>query len=127
MKILALAAVASTVMGLVLILCSVQVGETLLISGMSTLAFVAFMLAHIFPCPYMIDDEDYARGTYPMWNFSMRLTGWSLAIGIMGLLFWLMHWPGGIMMLIIGGGALACSGIAWLFLFHLKRKSNNKS
>jgi len=94
MKNLALMAVVLTLVALVLKLRGVQVGDTLLIVGMGTLSIVALFLGWLFPCP----DE---RGG-GLWKFAMTLTGISLTVVIIGLLFRLMHWPGGITMLIAG-------------------------
>ena len=126
MKKLALAAAVFSVAGLILKLCSVQVGGTFLIMGMGTMAIVAFMLGHLFPCPYSIEDEGYVGGLQTVWKFAMTLTGYSAAIVLIALLFILMHWYGGRQMLFLGGGSLAVSGIAWLYFCHLRKKSNNQ-
>ena len=126
MKKLALVYAVLTLVGLLMKLRGMSGGNTLLIIGMSTLAFVAFFLGGLFPCPYSIEDDNYVGGMQPIWKFAMTLTGWSLAVGLMGLLFTMMHWPGGMRMLIAGGGALAGGCIAWLFYFNLKKKSNNQ-
>ena len=127
MKKLALFSAVITVTGLVLKLCEVQVGETLLITGMSSLALVSFMLGWIFPCPYSVEDEGYVGGMCPIWNFAMMMTGFSLAVGLEGLLFRLLHWPGGVKMLLLGGGSLVVCGIAWLYFLYFKKKSNKQS
>ena len=113
MKKLALMAVVLTLVALVLKLRGLQQGNTLLIIGMGTLSIVALFLGWLFPCP----DE---RGG-GLWKFAMTLTGISLTVVIIGLLFRLMHWPGGITMLIAGAVAFVVSAIAWLLYFRNRK------
>ena len=114
MKKLALMAAVLTLVALVLKLRGLQQGNTLLIVGMGTLSIVALFLGRLFPCP----DE---RG-HGLWKFAMLLTGFSLAVAIMGLLFKIMHWPGGGTNLIVGIVGLSISAIAW-FLYFRSRKN----
>ena len=114
MKKLALMAAVLTLVALVLKLRGLQQGNTLLIVGMGTLSIVALFLGRLFPCP----DE---RG-HGLWKFAMLLTGFSLAVAIMGLLFKIMHWPGGNTNLIVGIVGLSISAIAW-FLYFRNRKN----
>ncbi len=113
-KRLALMAAVLTLVALVLKLRGMQIGNTLLIVGMATLSIFAFFLGWLFPCP----DERGSR----LWKLSMLLTGFSLAVVIIGILFRIMHWPGGITMLIAGLGGLAVSAVAW-FLYFQNRKN----
>ena len=110
---LALMAVVLTLVAVVLKLRGVQQGNTLLIVGMGTLSIVAFFLGWLFPCP----DERGGR----LWRFALILTGFSLAVVIIGLLFRLMQWPGGHAMLIAGVGSLAICAVAWLLYFINRR------
>ena len=113
MKRLALMAAVLTLVAVVLKLCGVQVGNTLLIVGMGSLSIVVLFLGWLFPCP----DK---RGS-GLWILAMTLTGFSLAVAIIGLLFRMMHWPGGFTMLIAGIVGLAISAIAWLLYFHSRK------
>ena len=126
MKKLALMAAVCTLGGLLLKLFVMPGGAPLLTMGCGTLAVVAFMLGWLFPYPYSTEDEDYFKGLMPIWNFSMTCTGFALSMGLMGLLFLLMHWPGGRQLLLLTAITLAACGIAWLYYFHLKKKSNNQ-
>ncbi len=103
-----------TVAGSVMKLSGVQTGETLLITGAGILSVVSIFLGRIFPCPFHVGEA--------LWKFSMTLTGYASAVVIMGLLFVVMHWPGGIRMLILGLGLLAICAVAWLFFLHHYRK-----
>lgn len=103
-----------TVVGSVMKLSGVQTGVTLLIAGAGTLSIVSIFLGRIFPCPFHVGEA--------LWKFSMTLTGYASAVVIMGLLFVVMHWPGGIRMLILGLGSLAICAVAWLFFLHHYRK-----
>ena len=55
----------------------------------------------------------------------MTLTGFALAVTIMGLLFVIMHWPGGDKMLVIGVGTLVICAISWLFFLRYYRKNRD--
>ena len=114
---LAIIGATATMVGLLLRFLGLKGGSPALIVGISVLSVVAFMLGSIFPCPHSIEDDNYVGGMQPIWKFAMTLTGWSLAVLLMGLLFTLMHWPGGMRMLIIGGGSLVVGSIAWLYYF----------
>ena len=103
-----------TVVGSVMKLSGVQTGVTLLIAGAGILSIVSIFLGRIFPCPFHVGEA--------LWKFSMTLTGYASAVVIMGLLFVVMHWPGGIRMLILGLGSLAICAVAWLFFLHHYRK-----
>ena len=106
-----------TVAGSVMKLSGVQTGVTLLIAGAGTLSVVSIFLGRIFPCPFHVGEA--------LWKFSMTLTGYASAVVIMGLLFVVMHWPGGIRMLILGLGSLAICAVAWLFFLRHYRKNRD--
>ncbi len=55
----------------------------------------------------------------------MTLTGFALAVTIIGLLFLLMHWPGGNRMLMIGIGTLVICALSWLFFLRHYRKNRD--
>ncbi|MBP5548825.1 MAG: hypothetical protein J6X58_08060 [Bacteroidales bacterium] len=119
MKTLALIGVAGTVVGVVLKLLVVHTGDSLLITGMGTLALVAFFLGSIFPCPYLCG--------MAIWKFAMTLTGYASAAAIVGLLFMIMHWSGGNSLLIVGLGTLVVCAIAWLwYLRYYKKHSDDQ-
>ena len=106
-----------TVAGSVMKLSGVQTGVTLLIAGAGTLSVVSIFLGRIFPCPFHVGEA--------LWKFSMTLTGYASAVVIMGLLFVVMHWPGGIRMLMIGIGTLVICAISWLFFLRYYRKNRD--
>ena len=119
MRRLAVTAMLMIVAGAVLKATSMEAGTTLLIMGSGTLAMVALFLGNLFPCPYPCGRA--------LWKFAMTLTGYASAIVIIGLLFLVMHWPGGSSMLILGLVTLAISAIVWLFfLRYYKKNSNNQ-
>ena len=107
-----------TIVGLVLKLAGVPFNFSLFIVGIGTLAVVAFFLDKIFP--YRSSDNNLRLA--PIWNFVMRLSGYTLAVLLMGLLFVMFHWPGGKMLLIIGIGSVVGCAIAWLFFFIQRNK-----
>lgn len=114
MKTLAVMGVVLFVVGIVMRLSGVQTGETLLVIGAGTLSIVSFFMGRLFPCPFHVGEL--------LWKFSMTLTGYALAVTILGLLFVIMQWPGGSRMLMIGIGTLVICAIAWLFFLRHYRK-----
>ena len=101
---------------LVLKLAGVHYNDALLTVGFGTLAVVAFFLGQMFPGTYRVGA--------PLWKFAMTLTGYSLAAALIGVLFIIMHWPGGDKMMLIGVGCVAVCAIAWLvyLLYYKKNK-----
>ena len=117
MKKLAIFAGIVTVVGLVMKLCGMQESEMLLVTGMSTLALVAFFCSWI-PSPY--------EGFRGVWAFTMKVTGISLAVTIFGLLCLIMHWPGANLMLIVGISLLILDIPVLIWLFRLIKNHKNE-
>ena len=104
---------------LVLKLAGVHYNDALLTVGFGTLAVVAFFLGQMFPGTYRVGA--------PLWKFAMTLTGYSLAAALIGVLFIIMHWPGGDKMMLIGVGCVAVCAIAWLvYLLYYKKNKNTQ-
>ena len=107
--------------GLVLTLAGVHFNNALLIVGFGTLAIVAYLLGKIFPQPIKGLDTDSPH-LLNIWQFTMRLTGYALAVTLIGLLFVLQHWPGGKTMLYVGVlSLLVCLG-SWLYYVIQRNK-----
>lgn len=103
----------------VLKLAGVHYNDALLTVGFGTLAVVAFFLGQMFPGTYRVGA--------PLWKFAMTLTGYSLAAALIGVLFIIMHWPGGDKMMLIGVGCVAVCAIAWLvYLLYYKKNKDNQ-
>jgi peptidoglycan/LPS O-acetylase OafA/YrhL len=104
---------------LVLKLAGVHYNDALLTVGFGTLAVVAFFLGQMFPGTHRVGA--------PLWKFAMTLTGYSLAAALIGVLFIIMHWPGGDKMMLIGVGCVAVCAIAWLvYVLYYKKNKNNQ-
>ena len=104
---------------LVLKLAGVHYNDALLTVGFGTLTVVAFFLGQMFPGTYRVGA--------PLWKFAMTLTGYSLAAALIGVLFIIMHWPGGDKMMILGVGCVAVCAIAWLvYLLYYKKNKDNQ-
>jgi peptidoglycan/LPS O-acetylase OafA/YrhL len=104
---------------LVLELAGVHYNDALLMVGFGTLAIVAFFLGQMFPGTHRVGA--------PLWKFAMTLTGYSLAAALIGVLFIIMHWPGGDKMMLIGVGCVAVCAIAWLvYLLYYKKNKDNQ-
>ena len=123
MKKLALIGLVETVAGLLMHFLKIAGGSVLLILGMGTLAIFAFSLGQLFPYPAS-EEEVVPNGLRPIWKFAMTLSGWSLSILLMGLLFGIMHWPGVETLLYVGLLSLAVSAIVWIYF--IKKKNNNQ-
>ena len=106
---------------LVLKLAGVHYNDALLTVGFGTLAIVAFLLDKIFPTPIKGLDTDSPH-LLNIWQFTMRITGYALAVALIGLLFVLQHWPGGKTMLYVGVlSLLVCLG-SWLYYVIQRNK-----
>ena len=104
---------------LVLKLAGVHYNDALLTVGFGTLAVVAFFLGQMFPGTHRVGA--------PLWKFAMTLTGYSLVAALIGVLFIIMHWPGGDKMMLIGVGCVAVCAIAWLvYLLYYKKNKDNQ-
>ena len=106
----------------VLRFAGVYFNDALYIVGFGTLAIVAFFLGRLFPYPVKDAGAAKEMQLQPIWRFAMTLSGYTLAVLLMGALFALMHWPGGKTMLILGLVALGGCALAWLFFFVLRNK-----
>lgn len=91
----------------------------LLIVGMGMLAVVSFLLPRIFP---QRDDSETEYALRTWWQLALRLSGWGFAVLLMGILFTILHWPGGRMLLVVGGGSVAISLLAWLWYLRRREK-----
>ncbi len=123
MRTVAMAGFACAVVGLLLKMKGVSTGANLLIIGISVLAIVSFFLAQLFPYP-ATEEKEGTESLRPMWMFAMTLTGYALAVALFGLLFLIMHWPGGMVMLTVGVGTLVICALVWLYIIR-KKNSNN--
>ena len=104
---------------LVLKLAGVHYNDALLTVGFGTLTVVAFFLGQMFPGTHRVGA--------PLWKFAMTLTGYSLVAALIGVLFIIMHWPGGDKMMILGVGCVAVCAIAWLvYLLYYKKNKDNQ-
>ena len=114
-RILILMGGAVAVIGVVLKLLSVVGAANLMVAGFGTLAVALLFLNALFP--YKVKDDNLARNMRvgPIWNFAMRSTGMSLAALMIGVLFALLHWPGGKSLLLVGAAALVFSGLIWIY------------
>lgn len=91
----------------------------LLIVGFGMLAVVSFLLPRIFP---QRDDSETEYALRTWWQLALRLSGWGFAMLLMGILFTILHWPGGRMLLVAGGGSVAISLLAWLWYLRRREK-----
>lgn len=112
--------------GLILRLAGVHFNDALFTVAFGTLAIVALFLGRLFPYRSKDGNESADTRLRPIWFFAMRLSGYTLAVLLMGALFALMHWPGGRMILMLGALAAAGCALAWLYFLILKNKHYTK-
>ena len=117
-KSLALFGAVLSVVGLVLKSSGAEVGESLFITGMGTIAVMSLFLGRLFPCP-----SDSAKA---LWVFALTMSGYVATIVILGLLFLVQHWNGAKHILILAAIAAPFCLIAWLYYFYMRNKSNNE-
>ena len=124
------------------VLGNIELGTDLLIIGMGPLAIFAFLHAYRKPKNRFRADvaatdengQEVFESAYPdmtkaqmfftsdaVANFICKLDGWGAAVGIIGLLFWLNHWPGSKNMLVIAVPVLLLTGILHLTRHLLTR------
>ncbi len=106
----------------VLRFAGVHFNDALYIVGFGTLAIVAFFLGRLFPYPAKGSNAAKDMQLQPIWKFAMTLSGYTLAVLLIGALFALMHWSGGKTMLLLGLVAVGGCALAWLFFFVLRNK-----
>ncbi len=94
----------------------------LLVVGMGMLAIVSFLLPAMYP---QRNDSELETAVRVWWLFAIRLTGWGLSVLLLGLLFYVSHWPNSKSMLVIGGGVVAFSLLAWFWYFHNRNTHKN--
>ena len=86
-------------------------GTEALVMGFGVFALFAFLMAYEKPKGLPEEEEETDSQTAEMRNiwqsramllFTQKIWGWGLAVLSIGLLFWLNHWPGGILMFPLG-------------------------
>ena len=91
----------------------------ILMGGAVAVVGVVLKLLSVVGAANLMDvkDDNLARNMRvgPIWNFAMRSTGMSLAALMIGVLFALLHWPGGKSLLLVGAAALVFSGLIWIY------------
>ena len=109
-----------SVVGGVMKLSGIPYGSSLLIMGLTTLALTAYFIVANLPYKPIEKDEDANARLRPIWNFSIKLFGWGLSVLLIGLLFWLHHWPGWIILVIVGAFTTPVGAIL-LLVYHRQR------
>ncbi len=111
--------------GFVLKLLHVPGGSVALILSLSLLSLFYFAASYFLynPTNILIVDGISYKKTDTMKVLLAVLTGMSMPVALIGLLFRLMHWPGAAVMLFVGVVTIAPIAIANLILF-LKRKDD---
>lgn len=114
--------VIASIAGGVMKLSGIQYGDYLLIMGLVTLALTAYLILSNLPYKPIEKDEDANARLRPIWNFSIKLLGWGLSVLLIGFLFWLYHWPGWEILLIVGAITTPIGVITMLFYLHQRNK-----
>ncbi|MCL2413984.1 MAG: hypothetical protein FWC94_01865 [Bacteroidales bacterium] len=101
--------------GLFFLLMDFPGGYILLIKSLSGLAFLYFPFGFYFLCDKNIKRQNLILSVLSGW--------WGLSVVPLGILFKLMHWPGGQNMLFIG---VISAPILLIVIFLLKRKAKEE-
>jgi glycosidase len=62
----------------------------------------------------------------PIWDFSMKVTGWSLAVVLLSVLFLIEGWPGSSTLLLLTGICVVAAGGCWLYYVAQKNQFGNR-
>ncbi|MBO4402735.1 MAG: hypothetical protein J5792_03510 [Bacteroidales bacterium] len=117
-KLLVVLGVIVTVAGGVMKIMSMP-GNMLFICGMVALAMTFYLMAFL---PYRPIEKDEAANDHlrPIWTFSIKIFGSGLSVLLLGILFWVEHWPGGNVLTICGSIA-TFGGVISLLVYRRQR------
>ncbi len=95
--------------------------ELVIMAGSGLLIIFSAFLYALFP--YHAKNDNMAKNMRlePIWDFSMKVTGWSLAVVLLSVLFLIEGWPGSSTLLLLTGIVLVASGGCWLY-YHVQKK-----
>ena len=95
--------------------------ELVIMAGSGLLIIFSAFLYALFP--YHAKNDNMAKNMRlePIWDFSMKVTGWSLAVVLLSVLFLIEGWPGSSTLLLLTGIVLVVAGGCWLY-YHVQKK-----
>lgn len=95
--------------------------ELVIMAGSGLLIIFSAFLYALFP--YHAKNDNMAKNMRlePIWDFSMKVTGWSLAVVLLCVLFLIEGWPGSSTLLLLTGIVLVVAGGCWLY-YHVQKK-----
>lgn len=97
-----------TMAAVVMITKKMPSGSTLLIIGLSMLAWVYFFIGMVSREFFSLNENSFFAG-------SLRISYTALAITMLGILFLFMRWHGGLMMINVG---CAITGVMFIYSFY---------
>jgi len=110
------------IVGIVLKVKSIPYGNPLFVCGMLTLAMISFFILPKIPFPESDDDRPSENRMRPFWNFSVKLLGWSISVLLTSILFWVKHWPGWDVLMIVGVPSVLLAVAVFLYCRRRLRK-----
>ena len=100
--------------------------ELVIMAGSGLLIIFSAFLYALFP--YHAKNDNMAKNMRlePIWDFSMKVTGWSLAVVLLSVLFLIEGWPGSSTLLLLTGIVLVATGGCWLYYYVQKKQFGNR-
>ena len=100
--------------------------ELVIMAGSGLLIIFSAFLYALFP--YHAKNDNMAKNMRlePIWDFSMKVTGWSLAVVLLSVLFLIEGWPGSSTLLLLTGIVLVAAGGCWLYYYVQKKQFGNR-
>jgi hypothetical protein len=100
--------------------------EFVIMAGSGLLIIFSVFLYALFPFHAKNDNMSKNMRLEPIWDFSMKVTGWSLAVVLLSVLFLIEGWPGSSTLLLLTGICVVAAGGCWLYYVAQKNQFGNR-
>lgn len=100
--------------------------EFVIMAGSGLLIIFSVFLYALFPFHAKNDNMSKNMRLEPIWDFSMKVTGWSLAVVLLSVLFLIEGWPGSSTLLLLTGICVVAAGGSWLYYVAQKNQFGNR-
>jgi len=126
MMILAVLGVLTLVAGVVLKYIGWGDYEFVIMAGGFMLTVFPLFLYALFPFHAKNDNMAKNMRLEPIWDFSMKVTGWVLSTLVISALFVIEHWPGVKMLMTICAVCLLGASGCWIYYLTQKNQFGNR-
>ncbi len=96
--------------------------EFVVMAGCALLIVFLLFLYALFPFRVKNDNMAGNLRLEPIWDFSMKVSGFALAVLLTGMVFSVEHWPGNIWMMLVGGVCMVVAGGSWIYYAVQKKQ-----